>query len=191
MIEKFEWMNSKPEFKECDGKITIQAIPNVDFFINPVTGEVQSGSPFAYQEIEGDFVIKALVSLEFESTWDACVLLALDNDKLWAKACFERTDYDKNAVVTVITNQVSDDANGVNIDGNQVWLQLARKGNVFGVHYSLDGEQFFMSRLCSLPMKNKIKVGIVGQSPIGNGGARNFESLTIEQRTVSDIRSGK
>lgn len=77
-------------------------------------------------------------------------------DKLWAKACFEYTDFGTNAVVTVMTNERSDDANGINVDSKEMWLQIARKDNVFAIHYSFDGEEFVMARLAHLPMPKKI-----------------------------------
>ncbi len=46
-----------------------------------------------------------------------------------------------NAVVTVMTNEKSDDANGINVDTNEIWLQMARKDNAFAIHYSLDGKE--------------------------------------------------
>ncbi len=36
----------------------------------------------------------------------------------WAKACFELTDFNMQAVVSVVTNGQSDDANGCNIEEN-------------------------------------------------------------------------
>lgn len=38
----------------------------------------------------------------------------------WAKACFELTDFNTQAVVSVVTNGQSDDANGCNIEENSV-----------------------------------------------------------------------
>lgn len=74
---------------------------------------------------------------------------------------------------------------------SKVWLQLARKDNVFAVHYSLDGENYKMARICSLPMQKKIQVGLAAQSPVGKGGVRHFEDVVLEQRTLCDIRGGK
>ncbi|WP_416151963.1 hypothetical protein ACM26V_07595 [Salipaludibacillus sp. HK11] len=42
-------------------------------------------------------------------------------------------DFDTNAVVSVVTNQTSDDTNGCNIEGDMVWLQVARVNNAFSL----------------------------------------------------------
>ncbi len=174
-----------------DDIITMQALPKTDYFVNPENDDVTGNAQFLYKEITGDFTMVSKVSHEFKSTYDACVLFAYDNDKRWAKACFELTDFGTKAVVSVMTNGKSDDANGVNVDVNEIWLRLSRKKNTFAVHYSLDGETFFMARISNIPMNDKIKVGIVAQSPVGEGGARIFKSLKIEQTTLENLRAGR
>ena len=109
---------------------------------------------------------------------------------MWAKAAFEKSDFGTKAAVCVVTNQVSDDANGCNIDQDEVWLQIARVGDVFCVHYSLDGKKFDMVRLFYLPVGDIVKVGIEAQSPAGEGGLRFFSDLSLEQKTVHDLRAG-
>ncbi len=185
----FIWKN-ETQFCELENGIQIYAPAETDYFVNPADGAIMANAPFFYRDVEGDFVFRAKVSHSFSSTYDACVLLALDHDTLWAKACFECSDFQTHAVVSVMTNGRSDDANGVNIEGNEVWLQLARKDNLFAVHYSLDGKEFIMARLCSLPMGRCIQVGLIAQSPVGGGGERKFEHVSLESRTLTDIRGG-
>ncbi len=186
----FKW-NMDTESTSDENGIHIYAREKTNYFVNPIDGSVETYAPFFYQEVEGDFVLRSKVSHDFTDVYDACILLAFENEHLWAKACFEYTDIGTHSVVTVMTNQTSDDANGVNIEGNQVWLQLARKDNVFAVHYSLDGENYKMARICSLPMQKKIQVGLAAQSPVGKGGVCHFEDVVLEQRTLCDIRGGK
>lgn len=187
--ENLKWLTESTYEKIEDG-IRIYAPANTDYFVNPVNGEVTADAPFLYEEITGDFVLRARVHHEFLSTFDACVLLALDNEKLWAKACFEYTDFGTNAVVTVMTNGKSDDANSVDISGKEVWLQLARKDDIFAVHYSLDGKEYRMARLTHLPMSKTIKVGFEAQSPSGNGGMRYFRDIKFVNKSLDDIRDG-
>lgn len=177
-------------YEEVENGIRAYATPNTDYFVNPETNEVTANAPFFYKEVSGDFMLRAKVSLDFESTYDACVLLALDNERLWAKACFEMSDYGVPFIVSVMTNGCSDDANCISVDGTEAWLQLSRKGNVFAVHYSLDGKQFKMARLTYLPMSSTIKVGFEAQSPVGSGGVRNFSDIDFRNITLNDIRNG-
>ena len=64
-------------------------------------------------------------------------------------------------------------------------------GNNFAFHYSTDGENFYMMRYFHLPVESVVKVGLLAQAPVGNGGVRVYENLSIEKTTVKNIRSGK
>lgn len=177
-------------YEIIENGIRAVATPYSNFFVDPENGGSVTNMPFFYEEVTGDFVLRARVSHAFVSTYDACVLLAYDNEQLWAKACFEYTDYGTQSVVSVMTNGRSDDANSIAVDGNEVWMQLARKGNVFGIHYSQDGKNYRMARLTNLPMGETIKVGLGAQSPLGQGGDCYFRDIELKKITLKDIRNG-
>ena len=93
-------------------------------------------------------------------------------------------------MVCVVTNQISDDANGCNIEQEEIWLEICRVGDVFCVLYSLDGETFNMVRLFHLPVEKSVKVGLEAQSPAGEGGLRLFSDVSLEYKTVKNLRAG-
>jgi regulation of enolase protein 1 (concanavalin A-like superfamily) len=190
MYLKLQKSISKSRYENIENGIKAFATPGSDYYVNPETDEVIANAPFFYQDISGDFMLRSRVSLDFKSTFDACVLLALEDDRHWAKACFEMSDMGSFQIVSVMTNGRSDDANCVSITQNEVWLQLARKENVFSVHYSLDGKNYLMARITHIPMKRTIKVGFEAQSPFGNGGERYFRDIEWKQTTLHDIRGG-
>ncbi|WFA86753.1 DUF1349 domain-containing protein [Paenibacillus amylolyticus] len=122
---------------------------------------------------------------------DLRTLMIMQDFQVWAKACFEKTDFDTHAVVSVVTNQTSDDANGSNIDSDTIWLQIARVGNSFAFHYSLDGLKYVMMRFFTLPVEETIKVGLEAQAPLGEGGPRTFQNFSLVNKTVKNIRFGE
>ena len=190
----WKWLNES-RLTEDGAELTIAAPPKTDWFNNPIPedGELPepvANAPFFYTEVSGDFVFRAKVRPNHWYTYDACALMVIRDERMWAKAAFERSDFGTNAVVCVVTNEVSDDANGCNIEQESIWLQIVRKGDVFCVHYSLDGERFDMVRLFRLPDGESVKVGLEAQSPAGEGGVRLFEQVTLEKRTVENLRAG-
>ena len=194
---QFKWLNES-KVTLTDNRIEMLASPRSDFFCSSesageegITPESLCNAPYYYTELKGDFVFKVKVSHDFVSTYDAAVVMIMKDMTCWAKSCFEKTGFDTHAVVSVVTNGESDDANGCNIEGNTVWLQAVRMGNSFAFHYSLDGEHFYMTRYFHLSVGETVKVGLVAQSPQGEGGIRIFENLTIEHKTVKNIRAGK
>ncbi|MCL2487716.1 MAG: DUF1349 domain-containing protein [Oscillospiraceae bacterium] len=194
-ITKFHWLNESR--LTVDGEaFSIYAPPKSEYFNNPVpvNGEFIPpivDAPVLYTEIEGDFVMRVRVKPNFLTNYDAACLMVIKDENVWFKGAFEKSDFGTTAVVTVVTNGLSDDANGCNIEGDTVWLQMARVGNNFAVHYSLDGEKFDMVRLCWLPVDATVKAGVEAQSPTGEGGEREFCCLTVEKKTVKDLRAGK
>jgi regulation of enolase protein 1 (concanavalin A-like superfamily) len=144
-----------------------------------------------YTPVSGDFVLHARVSMDGRDDYDGAGIMAFSDDGHWIKTCLENTDFGTTAVISVVTNGVSDDANGPNVSERRVWLQIARKGALFAAHYSLDGKQYDMIRICTLPCGETLWAGFVAQAPVGSGGWRWFEHPVIEQRTVEDIRRGR
>lgn len=196
-MDGFKWLN-EGMIIEKDGRIEITATKESDFFCNNgsvgddgITPESLCNAPFYYTELSGDFVLRVKVSHEFKDTYDSASVMVMCDMTHWAKACFELTDFGTHAVVSVVTKEESDDANGCNVDDDQVWLQICRRGNSFAFHYSVDGRKFYMMRFFNLPAQDTLKVGLLAQAPMGNGGTRVYEELTIEKRTIKNIRMGE
>lgn len=189
---EFKWLNESKIEKKGD-RLEILATPKSDFFFDcsAAEGEGKSNAPYYYTELKGDFVLRVKVSHDFREVFDACTVIVMRDLSCWGKLCFEHTDFGTHAVVSVVTNGISDDANGCNIDGNSVWLQVCRLGNAFAFHYSTDGEHYYMVRYFSLPIGDTVKVGLSAQSPLGDGGVRVFENLTVENKSVKNIRFGE
>ena len=194
-LQNWKWLNESQIIHEGN-EVVIYAPARTDWFNNPVpeNGELSApvaNAPFFYTEVTGDFVFRAKVRPNFKSVYDACALMVIQDEKLWTKAAFEKSDFGTTAAVCVVTNGVSDDANGCNIAQDEVWLQIVRVGDVFCTHYSLDGERFDMVRLFHLPVEKTVKVGIEAQSPAGEGGLRFYSEISLENRTVKNLRAGK
>ena len=196
-MNNFKWLNES-KITEESGRITILATGKSDFFRNPatagedgITPDSLSNAPFYYTDVTGDFIVRAKVSHGFKDVYDAAAVMVMENEQVWAKACFEQTDFGTRAVVSVVTNGFSDDANGCNIAGGSVWLQMTRIGQAFAFHYSEDGERYYMMRVFALPVSGTVKVGLLAQAPIGTGGERHFEEFTLENRTAKNIRVGE
>jgi regulation of enolase protein 1 (concanavalin A-like superfamily) len=196
-FNNFKWINESKLINEGN-RLIIEAPGESDFFCNNgaiaqegITPESLTNAPFFYTEVNGDFVMSVQVSHDFHDTYDSATIMVMKDYDVWAKACFEKTDFNTHAVVSVVTNHTSDDANGCNIDGNTVWLKVARVGSSFSFHYSLDGKKFFMTRFFNLPVEKAIKAGLVAQAPTGKGGKRYFENFSLEKKTVKNIRYGE
>lgn len=197
--EKFKWIN-EGEIRTEGQRIIMKAPEFTDFFCGGDTTSEEGilpkslcNAPYYYTEVEGDFVLTVKVSHDFSDTYDSASVMVLQDMKNWAKCCFELTDFGTHAAVSVVTkNGESDDANGCNIEGqNYMWLKVCRVGRAFSFHYSLEGEHFYMMRYFLMPESKMVKVGLLAQAPSGRGGDRIYENLSIEYKTVKNIRAGE
>lgn len=163
----------------------------VDYFQDPAEKMPPAdNAPFLWLPVRGDFVAQAHVKPSFITTWDAGTLMARGDSQHWAKLCYEKTDLGTTAAVSVVTKGVSDDANGVDLTTPDLWLQMVRVGNMFGLHYALDGQHWRMVRVFRLLLPTTVQVGLVAQCPAGPGAVIDFLSFTVQPVTVSDLRAG-
>jgi uncharacterized protein len=162
----------------------------VDYFQDPAGKIVNDSAPYLWLPVTGDFVARAHVRPAFDTTYDAGAIMVRQDAGHWAKLCFESTDFGTKAAVSVVTRLTSDDANGVDLAVGALWLQVARLGDVFGMHYSLDGTSWRMVRLFNLKLSDKVRVGLVAQCPIGPGTTVDFLSFSVDASPLKDFRAG-
>ncbi len=189
-LGKLSWLDAPEEWTINNGILRITAPKRVDFFRDPSGVASHDSAPFLYINVKNNFVTKLHLKPNFKQVYDQGSLIIRENDKKWCKLAFEKTDYGTNAIVSVITNGLSDDANSVDINQEDIWLQIVRVNNTFGMHYSLDGIKWKMVRYFNLPVSTEVKVGLSAASPIGNGVIVDFIYFSIESKTVSNIRHG-
>ena len=186
----FQWLNPSTFVSLPDGGIRIKAPAKCDFFKDPAGQHVMASAPYLFLEVEGDFTAKVHVSHAFQSVWDAAAIMTWSDPDNWAKLCFEATDFGTQAIVSVVTKGVSDDANGVNYHWSNVWLQIVRKGNLFGMHYGPDGVHWNMVRYFSMDVPAKVRIGLVAQCPGGDGAELDYTAFCLDDTTVKDVRAG-
>ncbi len=125
--------------------VVAEAPAHTDFYVNPGgadSGDAESmlnaatllGAPPA-----GDFQFSARVTVDFAAQYDAGVLLLWIDERHWAKFCFEFSPAAEPMVVSVVTREVSDDANAFVVADRSVLLRVSRIGRVYAFHASTDG----------------------------------------------------
>jgi uncharacterized protein len=185
-------MNMPKMISETKNAIEMEAAGLTDFFIDMQGLKAKDNAPFYYEKRKGDFVIKVRVRPEFKKNYDAGGLFIYDSAKKWIKFEFEMTDLGYPSVVSVVTNGVSDDCNGEKQEGlEELWLQIARRGDNWVLHHSENGKKWKMARYFHLKMKEEVRIGLEAQSPLGSGCKVEYFGLKIEDNDLKDLRKGK
>lgn len=174
------------------------APPHTDLYVNPggaASGDAESmlnaatllGVPPA-----GDFQFRARVTVGFASQYDAGVLLLWADDRHWAKFCFEYSPAAEPMVVSVVTRDVSDDANAFVVADPTVWLRVSRIDDVCAFHASTDASTWHLVRVFTLlgTATADHRIGFEVQSPTGDGCTVTFDEIRFTPTRLADLRDG-
>ncbi|MCE5260159.1 MAG: DUF1349 domain-containing protein [Chloroflexi bacterium] len=190
-LAPFRWAHAPAKWQKlADGGLRIYTPACVDYFQDPAGRHSADSAPYLWMPISGDLAVRAHIRHPFQSTYDAGAIMLRQDALHWAKLCFEATDFGTRAVVSVVTNGTSDDANGVDVTTSDIWLQLVRQGNLIAMHYAADGKRWHMVRLCCLALTAEAQIGLVAQCPVGQGAVIDWLSFEAVDRLPVDMRAG-
>ncbi|GAB2959618.1 DUF1349 domain-containing protein [Streptomyces heilongjiangensis] len=189
--------SSGTEWQVDGDRIEVTSSPQTDYFIDPGYTEV----PDEYTRLNADtllgelpasdFSFAARVSVDFQSTFDAGVLLLWQDDRTWAKLCFEYSPSEEGMVVSVVARDFADDANAFDTPARSIWLRIARMGRVIALHASLDGKRWRMVRVFTFgAVAEPMKIGFLAQSPNGAGCHVVFDHISYAPEAPKEIRDG-
>jgi len=172
--------------------IDIESGSNADLFISPSGDYSINKSPRLLFKPTSDFILSAKISLDFNTKWDAGDLIIYNDEKHFAKFCFEKDYKGQQRVVSVVCNDVADDCNSMPIQGNDVYYRIigSSKGNAFYLYTSNDGKEWMVVRNFRLQKNDNIRIGFSAQSPVGNGCMVHFSNISLEQRKPVDSWKG-
>lgn len=185
----FRWLNEPPEWAFSEAGLTIVPRSPSDFF-RPYDGVARDDACLLYRLYNGDFTAIVHTTAELAGFGDAAAFVVRASETQWAKLCLERSPIGETSAVSVITDPWSDDANNEIVKSSSCYLRITRKGNVFGMHYSLDGTQWRFVRKFALEMPDEVMVGVAAQAPFAKGCEVIFHSFAISPEPVVDFRSG-
>lgn len=181
---------------ETDALI-LTAGAQTDLFIDPAgAGPVPDAGRLLGTPPPGDFTLAARVTVDFQSSYDAGVLLVHAGERRWAKLCLEYSPQGCPTAVTVVTRGTSDDCNSFEVAGSTLWLRIARSGRAWAFHASTDGQWWRLVRYFALDGQGAastdqvVRVGFLAQSPTGQGCTAVFDGIALRPGAPSDLRDG-
>lgn len=184
--------------RDGDRAAVVAAAPaHTDLYVNPAGpdgGDAESllnAATLLGPPPEGDFRFSARVTVDFRSQYDAGVLLLWADERHWGKFCFEFSPAARPMVVSVVTREVSDDANAFTVDGRSVWLRISRLDHVYAFHASTDGTTWQLIRVFTLgDAVAGHRIGFEAQSPTGDGCTVTFDRIAFARDRLQDLRDG-
>jgi uncharacterized protein len=94
-------------------------------------------------------------------------------------------------VVSVVTREVSDDANAFVVADRSVSLRVSRVDNVYAFHASTGGQTWRLIRVFTLGQAlEQHTIGFEAQSPTGEGCVVTFDQIRFTSDRLGDLRDG-
>lgn len=146
--------------------LTIESDRHTDFYFSE-TDRHLSGE-FIYQNCEKNFTIIAEVCPNCSQIYDAAGIMVWGTDNTWTKFVIEKIDEESLNVVSMVTNEFSDDVVGERFKGKAIFLKIEAKNNFFQFSYSHDDKLYIKHRKFYLKLPDVLKLGFISQSPNGD-----------------------
>lgn len=186
-----DWLGDAGVVTRVDDRLSMRTGPATDWFNDPDLGTRVASAPVLCATVSEDCQVSARVGVGFGATFDAGVLFVHQGPDDYAKLCFERAPDGANTVVSVVTREVSDDANGPVIGGSSVLLRVSMYRAVVAFHWSVDGSSWTLLRYFRLRHATaSTTIGFLAQSPLGDGCTATFEEIFYRAGAPADIRDG-
>jgi hypothetical protein len=184
-------------YNSQDNNLAVFAIPHSDIYINPAgknstdAESLMNASTLLGSPPNGDFQLSAKLTVDFNSQFDAGVLMIWVDELNWVKFCFEYSPDATPMVVSVVTINFSDDANSFTVNGNSIWYRITRRDNVYALHAAIDGTEWLLIRVFTLGSDlERHRIGFAAQSPTGEGCKILFSEINFSQARLQDLRDG-
>ncbi|MGW4944989.1 DUF1349 domain-containing protein [Actinoplanes sp. NPDC004185] len=187
-------------YDDAAGAVVADAPAHTDLYINPGGADAAdaadaetllNAATLLGLPPGGDFQLSARISVDFRAQYDAGVLLLWADERHWGKFCFELSPSSAPMVVSVVTRDVSDDANAFTVDGHVIWLRVSRVDRAYAYHASLDGKTWQLIRVFHLGDDLAgHRIGFEAQSPTGDGCTVTFDQVRFISDRLAELRDG-
>ena len=176
----------------ADGNaLTMEARKGTDLYANFDGSESTDSAPRVLFAPKGDYIFTARVHAGFQKDFDGAALIVYADKTHWAKLLFENSLGGKRAISTTVTNKAGDDALHQTIEGDSVYLKIARRGRLHVFYSSTDGAKWRMIRTFAFPDDAHVQLGFLAQSPEGERLSARFSDIKLRAAAFKDYWQGE
>ena len=185
------WENKAEKFSIQTNEMIIVAGEKTDMFRDPNVTYNTDNAPKLLFRPDHDFVLIVTIEHSFSSKWDGGAIVLKQDSLNWIKFCLEKDYTGAKRVVSVVTKNISDDCNSVELKTNKVYYKLAKADNVITLYYSLEGKKWFLVRHLQFDTDKDLKLGFLAQSPTGRRCEVKFSNISYVAKKIKDPYLGE
>ncbi|WP_291906310.1 DUF1349 domain-containing protein [Chitinophaga sp. CB10] len=186
------WLNKPAAANASGSRLSITAAKGTDFFHYGGGNFKATNAPILLFQPDADFTVTAKVKVGFNETYDGGAIFVYADSTHYIKFLFEKSHYGNLSVCSGVTNTYTDDATNAVSPTNEVLMRLSKKGNFYGMFYSLDaGKTWTAARMVHFNPGGKIQLGFSSQSPLGAQCESIFSEITYKPTGFTDTKTGE
>jgi uncharacterized protein len=185
------WENKPLGYSIKEDHLTIIAGPKTDMFRDPNVTYNTDNAPKLLFAGDDNFVLTASVEHAFSNKWDGGAIVLVVDSLHWIKFCFEKDYTGAKRVVSVVTNDISDDCNSVSMKSGKVYYKIAKAGNVITLYSSENGKTWYLIRHLQFETKPGFRLGFLAQSPTGSRCEVKFSEIHYSRKKIKDPYEGE
>ena len=183
--------NKAEKISTTNNGMIMVAGEKTDMFRDPNVTYNTDNAPKLLFTPDSNFVLIASIEHSFSNKWDGGAIVLKQDSLNWIKFCFEKDYTGAKRVVSVVTKNISDDCNSVEIKTNKVFYKLAKAGNVVTLYYSLEGKKWFLIRHLQFDTDKNLTLGFLAQSPTGKKCEVKFSNISYQAKKIKDPYLGE
>jgi regulation of enolase protein 1 (concanavalin A-like superfamily) len=188
---KLFWENEPVKFTLLKNELTLVAGEKTDMFRDPNVTYNTDNAPKLLFKADENFILSASIEHAFTNKWDGGAIVIKANSLNWIKFCFEKDYTGAKRVVSVVTKNISDDCNSIEIKTNKVFYKVAKADNVITLYYSANGTKWFLIRHLQFDTGPGFEVGFLAQSPTGTRCTVRFSNIKYLSKKIKDPYIGE
>ncbi|WP_189001570.1 DUF1349 domain-containing protein [Deinococcus roseus] len=175
------WLNAPLHWQETSDTLTIQTLPDTDFWQVTHYG-FQRDSGHAYlQTVQGDFDYTLTFTGQYRDLYDQAGLMLRVNENLWLKAGIEYLE-GVHQLSVVVTRDFSDwSVSPVPEALQSTTLKLSRRKEAITIEGGVNGGPLQLMRMLYFPEVPAVQIGPMCSSPTGQGFEVVFSGMDLQQ----------
>lgn len=171
--------------------LLITAHKGTDLFNDMFSGVNKDNAPRIVFQPKGDFIFSAKFSGSFVGKYDGGALIVYGDSSSYGKLTFERGHDGQQSLWSTVTSKRADDVQHREIKADNLYVKVARAGDLYFFYSSNDGKTWIMQRSFTLDNPRNLQVGIMAQAPESDAFGLRVSDVRFAPRTFKDYWQGE
>lgn len=188
--DQLQWLNEPEEWRFfSDQSLFIRAGARTECKFDASTMTFLHTAPFLFALAQDDFEVTTRLRVEMKDRGDAGCLVIMANPTNWARLSLQLNDEHATMMSTVTRDGLSDDSTSMYVSVDDPTLRMTKADGRVQFSFSENGQTWSHIRTFGFPESPSYRIGVMAQSPEGEGCEVTFDMLSVTPLTDDTVLS--